>query len=67
MNDGTTVKEITLVTGTDVPIRGYYIFNPVGNSIQIRSNDASTPFTCDFRQIADVSGVLIEPFGYDPQ
>jgi len=67
MSDGFSVKEITLVTGTDVPVRGYYVFVPVGYTLQVRSNSATTPFTCDFRQIADVNGVLSEPFGYTPQ
>jgi len=67
MSDGFSVKEIILMPNSSIFYTGYYVFLPTGYTLQIRSNDASTPVTVDFRQIADVNGNLIQPFGFTPQ
>jgi len=68
ITDGTTAQLIwggsNTIPLSNVPL---YVFVPVGYSLRCTSAAVGLTNTVYYAQVADVSGVLSDPFGFQPQ
>jgi len=71
LNDGTSTKNIAVYqnggTGGDYVKYDFIVFLPAGHKVQVQTNNGTPPncvFHLSFRQIATISGELVNPVGF---
>jgi len=71
LSDGTSTKLIAVYqnggTGGDFAQYDFIVFLPAGHSLQVQTNNGTPPncvFHLAFRQIATISGELVNPSGF---